>query len=284
MLRIKKPESPALGGLIRSRLRERERRIRQTERFEDLTQLGREEDDWDLALKDEFGPDLMDRDKSWATESVRVHDDIRIRHSETIEKRKRTARLMTQIVEEERLLAQREGKPAFKKTRDVKGRIQFLIRHGRAQEARVLAEQTEEKRLNSMKDGTTPKATEGAAPSAVELQRDVKMASRSGKTISVPPMYADRGNTTNTTQISNDEMRDRERLLNDTKSFRHKSIRGWQDHRGRRRGEYGDAADDVHGRAADQEVRSTEAIDLRTKSPAPVRGGLSLAEVLGESK
>ena len=105
-LRIKKPQSPLIGALIRRAARLREKRQLQRVRFEKEIRLGKEEDEWDRLLGLEFG--LSEPRQSWKDESAEVLRETKKRHDAAVERKISIAREMTIIVEKEKALALHE--------------------------------------------------------------------------------------------------------------------------------------------------------------------------------
>ena len=105
-LRIKKPQSPLIGALIRRASRLREKRAIRTVELEKVIDLGKEEDEWDKILDHEFN--TKSPGSSWAQESSEALNEIRRRHEAVLAKRISTAKQMTIIVEKEEALALKE--------------------------------------------------------------------------------------------------------------------------------------------------------------------------------
>lgn len=145
--------------------------------MEKLTGLGEDEDDWDRILREKFG--LQEQGGSWTEESVKYHERIQLLHYTSLERRNRISRQMTKIVEREKVLAQGE-RATWRGRTYVQQRVQLLIRHGREQEAKALADKTG-LRFKGVKAPTARKGTDKNAISASASEGSFDMSSGNGK-------------------------------------------------------------------------------------------------------
>ena len=113
-LRIKKPQSPLIGALIRHSIRSREKSLAWSSQLEQNISLGEDEDVWDEILRADFG--LLEEGVSWTDESHTAHREIKTKHIADAQKKRRIARQMTIIVEKEKALAQEERAELRKNT------------------------------------------------------------------------------------------------------------------------------------------------------------------------
>lgn len=100
-LRLKKPESPYLGRLIRDNLRLRHKRIARNEELRTLIFLGEHEDKWDEALGISFGINRGKWDFSWAREAKKGLSQVMVMQEAVKKKRALMGKVMAKIVKKE---------------------------------------------------------------------------------------------------------------------------------------------------------------------------------------
>lgn len=103
MLRIKKPQPKFLSGVIRSKLRRRERRVDFIERTKYDVLLAKDEDHWDSLT-------VAQKDGSWAREILSAISETRAKIKKADIKSKKLADAMWNVVLRERELAAEEEK------------------------------------------------------------------------------------------------------------------------------------------------------------------------------
>ena len=317
ILRIKKPQSRLLGALIRSTVRTREKRLLRTSQLEKLTKIGKDEDEWDRILGENFA--IVELGGSWTEESVKAHNEIKKLHDAAVEKRKRIAREMTIIVEKEKALAQEE-RAELRKTTNVQSSIKFLTRHGRVQEAKKQADMDADD-FNDLRETKETKVDTTTS----KLQGYTNTVSDKSKTISETPTHptsvgmeeptktfdeADMGVKTDATQVEAVQPQqgvrpethltvaraqtalDRPRVREVSKPAATRKAQKsaivrqagtiQSQHRKPLRIRHMGSKIAINDKAADKKARNVELAKLEAELPVRNLGGMGLAEAMGE--
>ncbi|KAL6717820.1 hypothetical protein ACLMJK_003905 [Lecanora helva] len=107
-LRLKKPQSPVISGIIRKTVKTRERRLAVEARLEDQLSIAKSEDMWDSVLFTEFGLQEDEGKGKWLFEVLQaLRENLRLQRS-AIGKRADIAARMHSIVEQEKSLVAQE--------------------------------------------------------------------------------------------------------------------------------------------------------------------------------
>ena len=111
-LRFKKPQSPFLSRVIRDKVKQREARFDTMAALREQVPLASEEDRWDDVLSEDHGIEEDDGDRriSWTNAIWKSHEEIKQLIQASHEKNTSLARKMYEIIEQEKVLAAKEGK------------------------------------------------------------------------------------------------------------------------------------------------------------------------------
>ena len=108
IIRFKKPQSPFLSYIIRTRTEQREKRVGRIHELEKALDIAMDEDQWDATLLQNVGFRPNDGGTMWVSAVKRGLTNVKQVHQRNITKRSRTAQRMFDIVEEQRELAEQE--------------------------------------------------------------------------------------------------------------------------------------------------------------------------------
>ena len=191
ILRICKPQSPVITGLIRHSIRSREKRLARSLQMVQNIRMGMDEDAWDCIIRAEFG--LLEPGGSWTIESASALAEIKRQHYAAVEKRKRISQQMTTIVEEEKALAQAE-RAKLRRNMKLKSNISKSAQDSREGETKANTGQTGET-IGSTEPLITTKNHKMSIKSDSASYEDVEISDGSTRISNIPNLGSE--NATN---------------------------------------------------------------------------------------